>query len=308
MTQFRFVTIGKLSEEFSNHVRGTYPELEIKRANDKNELLRLLPESNAYAGFCELGNADVAHLKWIHSFGAGVDLFLKNMSIVQNKILISRTSGQMGRQMGEYCLAHVLNWYQEIKIFDSAQKEGKWNQISTRRLFESNVLILGTGNIGSEIAKVLRPLVNSITGVNGRGQSQDDFYAAITIGDVSNNYDVVINCLPETDVTKGLLGISFFEQFEGCIFINTGRGSAVVSTDLIQSLNKGHLSAAVLDVFEKEPLDKQSELWKHPFITITPHVSGVTTIEDVMSSFASAYQSMKEETQDKSFVKYDKGY
>lgn len=308
MIQFRFVTIGKLSNEFLRYVQSTYPEFEINLASDKNELLRLLPNANAYAGFCELEDTDVSHLKWIHSFGAGVDLFLENKSIVGNRVPISRTSGELGRQMGEYCLAHILNWYQEIEAFQVAQKAKSWKQLSTRKLFESNVLILGTGNIGTKIAKVIRPLVSSVTGVNAKGKELHGFDYGIMLNKIDFNFDIIINALPNTGQTKGILNGAFFEKFKDAFFINVGRGSAVVNADLIQSLDKGYLSAAVLDVFEKEPLDIESELWSHPKITVTPHISGTTTIDDVISSFADAYEHMKNSTQGESFVKYDKGY
>ena len=290
MINFSLVTYGRLSNEFFKWVTKEYSTLEITHAASESDLKQMLKNANAYAGFYALDGLDVSHLKWIHSFGAGVDSFLSNKSIADNHIPISRTGGQLGIKIGEYCLAHVLNHFKKIEEFKSLAKQGHWKQVPTRNLYDCNLLILGTGSIGSGVANCFKRLVKSITGMNRSGNENDYFDHIVRVDEINENYDITINTLPGTNRTKGILNESFFSHFKNSLFINVGRGSTVVTSDLIDALNQGSLSNAVLDVFENEPLDEKSELWGHPSVTITPHISGVTTINDLKSSFAKAYK------------------
>lgn len=71
--------------------------------------------------------------------------------------------------------------------------------------------------------------------------------------------------------------------------MNIGRGSVIKEDDLIMSLEQKWISAAILDVFEKEPLPKCSKLWTFPNVVITPHNSGVSRSRDVAKCFAGNY-------------------
>jgi len=307
MTKFKLVTYGRLSKEFHEWSQKEYPTLEVKHATPKEQLALMLQDANAYAGFYALDGLDASHLKWIHAFGAGVDLFLSNKSIVDHRIPISRTSGQLGRKIGEYCLAHVLNHFKEIEKFKDLENERKWEQLSTRNLYECNVLILGTGAVGSGIANLFKGLAKSVTGLNQSGKTNSEFDYIIGLL-TEENYDIIINTLPETKQTIGFVNNRFFNGFRNSFFINVGRGSAVVTNDLVDALIQGNLTAAVLDVFEKEPLDKESELWDHKKVTITPHISGITSIEDVMASFGKAFEQILNNQTGDLFVNYENGY
>ena len=73
---------------------------------------------------------------------------------------------------------------------------------------------------------------------------------------------------------------------QGASIINLGRGSHIVTEDLIAALNDGHISAATLDVTEPEPLPKNSALWDHPNITILPHVARRPRISRIAPMFS----------------------
>jgi phosphoglycerate dehydrogenase-like enzyme len=109
-------------------------------------------------------------------------------------------------------------------------------------------------------------------------------------------------------MTYHLLDQAFFKKFKQSIFINVGRGSIAEPSEIIQSIEKGYLSHAILDVFEQEPLPADSPLWGVPEITITPHISGVSTIDDVIQSFNNAFEQIKNKDLGPLFVNLDKGY
>jgi glyoxylate/hydroxypyruvate reductase A len=89
--------------------------------------------------------------------------------------------------------------------------------------------------------------------------------------------DVVINLMPLTAATQGFFDTARFAGFKrGAGFVNLARGAAVVDADLIAALDAGQLGHAVLDVFRREPLTADHPFWRHPAITVLPHVAALT--------------------------------
>ena len=143
------------------------------------------------------------------------------------------------------------------------------------------VLILGTGDIGRTTAKKLKVLgAKEIFGI--RRKSKEDFLEGFTeIFDmVELDYllpkaDIVICCLPETEITIGILNKEMLSLMkENSVLVNVGRGSLIVTDDLIGILEAGKIKGAVLDVFENEPLPENSKLWDMKNVIITPHIAG----------------------------------
>ena len=92
--------------------------------------------------------------------------------------------------------------------------------------------------------------------------------------------DIVVNLLPHTDATVGVLDAAAFAAMPGgASLINFGRGSAVVDDALLAALDSGHLDHAVLDVFDSEPLPADHRYWAHESVTVLPHISGPTSVD-----------------------------
>ena len=93
--------------------------------------------------------------------------------------------------------------------------------------------------------------------------------------------------LPDTPATTDLINARTLHQLpEGTFIINPGRGPLIVDKDLIAALDEGHIAGATLDVFRTEPLPEDHPFWKHPKITITPHIAAETrpeTASDVIA-------------------------
>jgi glyoxylate/hydroxypyruvate reductase A len=91
--------------------------------------------------------------------------------------------------------------------------------------------------------------------------------------------DIVVNLLPLTPATRGLLDARFFAALpRGASLINVARGAHVVDQDLLAALDSGHLHHAVLDVFQTEPLPPDHRYWQHPQVTVLPHVAALTDV------------------------------
>ncbi len=307
--EYRMLTYGRLAEDFEAHVKSSYPEILITKATSKSEIKSILPDVNAIAGFNFLTDEDVSGIKWIHAFGAGVDSYLKLESLDPNTT-ITRTTGDLGKQMGEFCLTYILAEIRSIFTTYENQKIATWKQIPARSLADLNVLILGTGSIGQGIAQQLNGLVNKIIGLNRSGTSAAQFHDTYNWDSISQIQDihVVISALPSTTETSSILDTAFFKLFNAVIFINVGRGDAVDENVLIEAINSGHVNNAILDVFPEEPLPKESNLWTNDRVLISPHQSGLTTIDDVTSCFKLAFNAMKRDERNNLFVDQEKGY
>ena len=309
MKDIKLLTYGRLAKEFEQYVINSYPQITVVRPTNLKQVKEKVRQVNALAGFYFLNQLDLSNIQWIHSFGAGVDLFLSKTNNWNHDITITRTIGKLGDKIGEYCLAYVLGQYKHVIKTYKQQNESVWIQHTGENLYDKNVLILGTGTIGSGVAKAFNQKVKRIVGVNKSGKQNSSFDAVISWQDFKNiNFDVIINALPNTPNTEGILNREFFEQFNNAIFVNVGRGDAVVETGLLYALDNNHLRSAILDVFSEEPLPTSSKLWKHNKLIITPHQSGLTTITDIKHDFEQAYLGVTTNKKNTLFVNKKRGY
>jgi glyoxylate/hydroxypyruvate reductase len=106
-----------------------------------------------------------------------------------------------------------------------------------------------------------------------------------TLSDFLAQADILVCLLPLTSQTRGILNTSLFEALpRGAQLVNVGRGGHLLEADLIEALERGLLSAAVLDVAEHEPLPAGHPFWSHPRILLAPHIASMTTPEAAVES------------------------
>lgn len=167
MNSYRFATTGRLGQEFKSMIDNDYPAWHCTFFDNHKTLEAQLHNFNAFAGFSIPENIDISHIQWIHSFGAGVDFFTNQQ--LPSGVLLTRTAGDMGLRMAEYCLAYMLHEFKSIGVVHQHQQRKEWTPLLLKGLNTANVLIFGTGNIGSAVAQILQPLVKGVDGVNRSG-------------------------------------------------------------------------------------------------------------------------------------------
>ncbi len=252
-----------------------------------------LKDYDALAGF-GLKGIDISHFKWIHSLGAGVDWITGNNTLNTNTIVTRMNSG-FETSIFEYVISRVLVESNNILTYMSDKTNKNWNPVSSKLLGNIKFLLLGTGSIGTGIAKGLSFFGSSVSGLSRSGESCKYFAYVYTMDSLSQQvFDeyVIINTLPLTSGTRGILNMDFFRKFKSAVFINVGRGDSVVENDLIEALNKGNLASAWLDVFSEEPLPENSKLWATNKVYITPHIAGPTQVMYMVASFEKTYKAI----------------
>lgn len=244
--------------------------------------------ADVFVAFQRPANFQFKNIKWVHSLGAGVDKILNGIKWKES-VLLTRMIGPFGQKMSEYCLSYILQDYQHHFQLQTKQKERQWDPIAPIPLKEKKVVIFGTGAIGEEIAKTLSYFHMQVYGVSLSGRQKSHFkkiYSSNTdLSELLTDADVVINTMPLTQQTRLFFNEVLFTLLNGAMFINVGRGESVDDDALLQALNNGKVRRAILDVFHDEPLPTNSPLWSHPGVTITPHISAVTTPEEGVDYF-----------------------
>jgi glyoxylate/hydroxypyruvate reductase A len=232
---------------------------------------------------------DTSSIKWIQSLGAGVDDIV-NSPHVPEQILISRIVDQFGVPIAEYVFSYLLHVNQRIAEVRAAQKEKTWKPFEPELLSGKTIGIAGLGSIGAEIVRKARAFDMTVCGLSGSGKHAhlvDKHYFADEWHEFVKELDYLVLVLPFTENTRHLVNRDVFSAMKkrSAYLINVGRGQVVVEDDLVDVLQSGHLQGAILDVFEQEPLPKESPLWELPNVYVTPHLSGISTPERVGDFF-----------------------
>jgi glyoxylate/hydroxypyruvate reductase A len=220
--------------------------------------------------------AKLPNLRLIFSLTAGTDALLRDPDLPD--VPIVRAGDPAGdAMMNETALLHVLRHHRNMPAYLRAQARSEWIKLPVKRACERRVGVMGLGAIGLACARTIAALGFQVAGwvrtprtiadieVFGGNDQMEAFLA---------RSEILLNLLPLTPQTRGIIGARTLALLPaGASVINLGRGEHVVEADLIAALDNGHIEAATLDVYPVEPLPKESPLWRHPKITVMPHVA-----------------------------------
>lgn len=224
----------------------------------------------------------LTNLRAIFSLGAGVDHLLKHPAL-PDVPLIRLSDAGMADKIADYVLYGVIRNHRRFDLYEQQQAASVWQPQLEIDTPNYRVGVMGMGVIGSRIAQ---RLTNS--GYNvccwKRTQSTESgistFHGSNQLPAFLDSLNALICVLPLTQQTHEIINQSLLEALPpGAHFINVGRGDHVNETDLLASLDSGHLASAMLDVVVSEPLPSGSRLWSHPSVLLTPHIAGPTQAE-----------------------------
>ncbi len=192
------------------------------------------------------------------------------------------------------------------------QLEQNWKPLLYRRPCDLTVGIIGLGSIGQRLAKVVAGFGFRVSGMNTSGapcEFVDQVYTLSGSDEFFADVDYLVVTLPATPQTRHFIDAKVLQRMRpSCVIMNVGRGGVLDEGALIRALQQNELRAAVLDVFETEPLPPQSPLWSIPNVYVTPHVSAVGFPEDIVEVFKQNYWCYLENKSLQHVVDFERGY
>lgn len=223
----------------------------------------------------------LVNLRAIFSLAAGVEHLLNHPGLPANVPIAKLEDAGMGEKMAEYVLYGVLQAQRHMAYYHECQQQEIWAQDAAPvDAKDCHVGILGLGTLGTIAAQ--RLTLNGYP-VHGWSRSEKQVEGVIChhgpdgLQSMLVNLKVLVCLLPLTDATRGILNASLFDQApKGLFLVNLARGGHLRDNDLLDALSSGQVTGALLDVTEPEPLPDGHAFWKHPRITLTPHIAGPT--------------------------------
>ena len=217
-------------------------------------------------------------LALVQKLGAGVEAILRDPDLAAHVRVTRLAPDSQAREIAEYCLAYVLRDQRNMTRHAADAEERRWAPLAPRRAAHTTIGVLGLGHIGGRTARLFATLGFRVLGWSRSLKTIDgvDCRAGdAALPDLLSECDYVVSILPATPQTRDLFDADGFACMKsGAVLINVGRGDLVVEEALIHALDRGTLGGAVLDTVRQEPLPADHPFWRHPSITVTPHVSG----------------------------------
>ena len=186
------------------------------------------------------------------------------------------------KSVAELTLALMIICARKLGIAYKGTKEGTWpkKQVKGSEIFGKTLGIIGSGAIGGKLAKYSIDLGMEVIAydiVKIPELENMEHFTYTTLDDVLMNSDFISLHVPLVPATKHIINSETIAKMkDGVIIINAARGGVIDEDALLDGLNSGKIGGAALDVYEKEPIDPNSELIKHPLLFTTPHMGAET--------------------------------
>lgn len=232
----------------------------------------------------------------IFNLGAGVDALGSLPSSLDAVPLIRLEDAGMAEQMVEYVTYAVLRRYREFDDYERSQAKAAWQP---RRRIDKRAFrigILGLGTLGTAVATALTGFGFPVDGWSRSLKSVPGVqsFAGPDLHALLDRCMVLVCILPLTAETRGMLDRPMLSRLpRNAYLVNVARGAVLVDDDLLALVDSGALAGAMLDVFHDEPLPPSHAFWHHPRITVTPHISAETRIEESVAQIAAKIRRLE---------------
>lgn len=234
-------------------------------------------------------------LRWIQSSSSGVEHIL-NEPITASDVVVTNGRGLYAQPLAEFAMFGVLFFAKRFPEMEANRQARRFKGYDVQEAASQTIGIVGLGGTGLATARLARAFGMRVLATRRRPPSGNDqklvdgFVAPDRLNDLLAASDYVVNALPLTTETRGLFGSPEFRAMKRSgIFINVGRGKTVREDELVEALSKRTIAGAALDVFEKEPLPPESDLYALPNVILSPHCA------DLTGSYHGAIRNLLEE-------------
>lgn len=235
--------------------------------------------ANIVIGNLPTGLLNDTKFDFVQLTSAGADVYVKP-GVLNSETILTCCTGAYSQTVAEHALATTLMLLKKLHLYRDDQMNSDWaDEGTTGTIDGATILVMGLGDIGCYYARMAKALGAYVIGVKRRATDKpdcvDELYTTEQFDEVVGRADIIMSVLPGTPATTYFYTIDRFKKMkDSAIFINCGRGNAVSMDMLYEALSNNMISCAGVDVFEIEPLPKDSKLWGLKNLAITPHASG----------------------------------
>jgi phosphoglycerate dehydrogenase-like enzyme len=234
----------------------------------------------------------LSSLRWVQATSAGVEHLVDPAQ--RRDYTLTNARDIFGALMSEYVFGYLL--FHEKKILERirAQQAKQWQRYEPGVLRGKTIGLLGVGSIGAHLAGTAKHFGMTVKGFTRASETStqvDRYYHGEDLLEFINGLDYLVSVLPRIEDTDRIVDMKVLNALPPhAVFINVGRGNAVDESALVKALTAGKLAAAVLDVFDQEPLPEDHPFWTTPNLFMTFHTSAITYPPDMAKLFAENYR------------------
>lgn len=268
---------GKLQQAF--------PDIEIVGFISSADVIDGASDADAIIGACDPALIDAAkNAVWVQVFSAGVDLCAPLEAVASGRVVLTNMQKMSSPVLAEHAITMAMSLARGLVTHGKAMSGGRWLRRDPindpiREIAGSTMLVVGLGGIGTEVARRGKALGMRVIATRRSSRDGPDFVDHVGLSEellqLAAEADFIVNALPLTTETAGLLDAGFFAAAkQGAFFVSIGRGATTDTDALVDALESGHIAGAGLDVTSPEPLPADHPLWQMSNVIITPHIGG----------------------------------
>ena len=212
--------------------------------------------------------AALPRLQLVQLLSSGAEKFVGRLP---DRVVLANARGAHTRATAEWAVAALLAAQRGIPHFAREQDAGRWSPRTEHTVVGARVLVVGAGDIGRTIGRMLAGFDVELTYV--ARTARDGVRGTDELPELLPHADVVVVIVPVTPLTTGMVDAAFLAAMkDDALLVNAARGVIVDTDALLAELTAGRLRAAV-DVTDPEPLPAGHPLWSAPHLLLTPHVA-----------------------------------
>ena len=287
--------------------------LGVVAATDLQKAAEQVASSNIILGepsLIEQVLPSASQLQWVQSSWAGVDRLCQPH--LRTDYALTGVKDIFGGLITEYVMGYIFALERNMFNMRDDQSYKHWQPRPYRQAKDIQLGIIGLGSIGQHLAKSAADWGRQGTGLNRAGtpcEGVERVYTKENQAEFFAKADYLVLTLPDTPKTRHFINANVLAMMKSsAVLINVGRGSLINEDDLVAALQEKKIGAAVLDVFETEPLPQTSQLWEIPNVSVTPHVAAASFPQDVINIFVQNYARFTSGEPLLHLIDFERGY
>jgi len=262
-------------------------DIDIVDASQGGPDFARLADSDVYLGWCSASAiSKMVKLRYMHIFSAGMDRCTTIPGLAELNPIVTNSAKAASETIAEHSIALMLALTRNLPFHHTAQLESRWRDESRDlppavSVQGKTMLVLGLGGIGSQVAHRAHALGMRVIATRNSSRTGPDYVDYVGLGSemtvLAAQADVVVNALPLTSATRGMVNAAFFGAMKtSAYYISVGRGATTDTNALVAAIDSEKLAGAGLDVTDPEPLPENHPLWALPNVIITPHIAAAS--------------------------------